>query len=162
MNLRVYVASLIPTYPTPRYDRFLEVAAEHYQNCEVIPAREHWYDTTGWLEGWPCLLRSLHALVAFGEPDGIVGRGTFVEIVDAVEAGREVWIAEQPRRWWPPTLVDAPRCPGGSLRRTRSSCSRRPTRPGEGNDIRSLGTLSVTRGKCLSDDATQHPCRDDR
>jgi hypothetical protein len=111
------MASPLPTYPTTRYDQFLKVVTEHYDDWEVIPARDHWHDNEDWLAGWPSLLGTLDAVVAFAEPKGIIGRGTFAEIADAVEARCEVWIAEQPSRWWPPTLVDAPRCPGVSLRR---------------------------------------------
>jgi hypothetical protein len=105
----VYVASPIPTYATTRYDTFLAVVTEHYQDWQVIPAREHWRNNQDWRAGWTPLLDTLDALVAFGEPDGIIGQA-FVEIVDAVDAGCQVWIAEQPRRWWPPNLVDASAC----------------------------------------------------
>jgi hypothetical protein len=47
---------------------------------------------------------------------GWAGQGTFAEILEAAQAGCEVWIAEQPRRWWPVTLVDAPLCPCESAR----------------------------------------------
>jgi hypothetical protein len=112
----VYVASPIPTFATTRYDHFLEVVVEHYEDWEVIPARSQWHSNEDWRLGWPALLDTLDVLVGFGEPDGIIGQGTFAEIVEAADAGCEVWIAEQPRRWWPVTLVDAPRCPGDSAR----------------------------------------------
>jgi hypothetical protein len=110
--------------------QFLEVVVDHYQDGEVVPARDQWHDTEDWLAGWPSLVGTLDAVVAFGEPDGIIGRGTFTEIVDAVDAGCEVWIAEQPRRWWSPALVDAPRCPGDSARRYAQLVFPTPFTPG--------------------------------
>ena len=71
---RVYVASPIPTYATTRYDNFLAVVTEHHQAWEVIPARDRWRDNQDWRAGWTSLLDTLGALVAFGEPDGIIAR----------------------------------------------------------------------------------------
>jgi len=94
-------------------------------------ARDRW-ENNAELDGAGPPSSALSALVAFSEPDGIIGRGTFIEIVDAVEPGCEVWIAAQPDRWWPPNLVDAPPCLEDSARRYARLMFPAPFPPGRG------------------------------
>lgn len=47
--------------------------------------------TFEWLEQWPGILATLDGLVAFGDEEGWIGRGVFVEVTDALRRGLPVW-----------------------------------------------------------------------
>lgn len=92
---RVYVASPIQTYATPRYDAMLARLRQLLPQAEVLPARDLFTSNEDWRQRWPVLLPTLDALVFF-DHRGSIGRGVYQEIEDAAAAGLTVFYLPHP------------------------------------------------------------------
>lgn len=84
---RVYVASSLHTFDTPRYGTELARIREHFPHAEIVPARGLFGSNADWKRGWPALLPTIDALVFFADDDGYVGLGVWTELCDADERG---------------------------------------------------------------------------
>lgn len=84
---RVYVASSLSTYDTPRYDRMIDAVRSHLPQATILPARDQFTSNQDWRRCWPDLLPTLDAIVYFEDRDGCVGYGVFTEISDALARG---------------------------------------------------------------------------
>lgn len=94
---RVYVASPIQTFATPRYDASVIRIQSHFPEAEMLPAREVFVTNAEWRKCWPALLPTLDAVVFFDDEDGCIGAGTEQEIGDAWIQGTPVFFLP-----WPP------------------------------------------------------------
>ncbi len=95
---RVYIASPISTYQTPRYDRMLTEIAQHYPRAEILQARHLFQSTADWRRRWPQLLPTLTGLVFFSDVDSTIGLGVWSEIQDAADR-IPVWFLDDDGRW---------------------------------------------------------------
>jgi hypothetical protein len=88
---RVYIASPIATFCTPRYDMELQRVRDLLPDADLIPARGAFTNNRDWRARWPALLRTLEAVVFFDDDEGCIGAGTEQEITDAWRAGIPVF-----------------------------------------------------------------------
>lgn len=88
---RVYVASSLSTYGTPRYDTMIAEARALFPRADVLPACDLFADRTDWLRRWPGVLRSLATVVAFADAEGWIGYGVWSEVRDALRRGLPVY-----------------------------------------------------------------------
>lgn len=88
---RVYVASPLHTFDTPRYGRELARIRERFPHAEILPSRGLFTCNADWKRGWPDLLTTLDALVFFADEDGYVGLSVWTELGDADERGIPIW-----------------------------------------------------------------------
>lgn len=88
---RVYVASSLHTFDTPRYNTELARITEHVPHAEIMPARSLFTSHAEWRRGWPNILTTIDALVFFADDDGYVGYGVWTELCDANERGIPIW-----------------------------------------------------------------------
>jgi len=88
---RVYIASSLGSYGTPRYMRRLDQLRTRFPTAEIIEPRLLFRDSADWLRRWPVVLRRIDVLVFFTDPQGTVAAGTIREIVDAVFMGIPVY-----------------------------------------------------------------------
>ena len=92
---RVYLASPLATYFTPRYDRTLTHAQQHFLGAEIIAARGLYATTQEWQRAWPLLVPTLTALVFFTDPQRWIGYGVWTEIKDAMHQGLSIsWLTD--------------------------------------------------------------------
>ena len=84
---RVYVASSLHTFNTPRYDVELNRIRTRFPDAAIIPARGRFHSNRAWRRGWPKLLASIDAVVFFADDDGFIGLGVWTELCDADERG---------------------------------------------------------------------------
>jgi hypothetical protein len=96
---RVYVASPITTYQTPRYDQKLAEIAQHFPRAELLQARCLFRSTADWRRRWPQLLPTLTGLVFFANSDRTVGLGVWSEVQDAVDR-IPVWFLDDGNGWY--------------------------------------------------------------
>lgn len=79
---RVYVASSLSTYDTPRYDRMIDAVRLHFPDADILPARDQFTSNADWRRKWPRMLPTLAAMVFFDDR-GTIGRGVYQEVEDA-------------------------------------------------------------------------------
>lgn len=84
---RVYLASPIPTYWTLRYERYLEHLRRLAPGADLLEPRRLRWTAESWLAEGRELLAGCDALVAFGLPGDIIGRGVARELDWAAELG---------------------------------------------------------------------------
>lgn len=84
---RVYVASSLSTYRTPRYDRMVASVREQFPHATILPARDQFTSNHDWRRRWPDLLPTLQGVVFFADNDGYVGYGVWTELNDALDRG---------------------------------------------------------------------------
>lgn len=101
---RVYVASPLTTYRTPRYGAKLAEINERFPDATLLPARDLFRSTADWRERWPELLPTLTGLVFFAEIDGTIGLGVWSELHDAADR-MPVWYLDDAGRWFPLAVV---------------------------------------------------------
>lgn len=89
---RVYVASPLSTYHTPRYEAMLAHIAARFPAAEILPARDLFGSTAEWRARWPQTLASIDAICVFPDESRWVGRGVWTEVRDAAAAGLPVWV----------------------------------------------------------------------
>jgi len=82
---RVYVASSLSTYSTPRYARELERIRAFFPHADILPARDLFRSNDDWRRRWPELLTTLQAVVFFADDDGYIGYGVWTELTDALD-----------------------------------------------------------------------------
>lgn len=95
---RVYVASPITTYQTPRYDLKLTLIAQHFPRAEILQPRDLFHSTADWRRRWPRILPTLTDLVFFAETDRTIGLGVWSELQDAAGC-IPVWFLDDDDRW---------------------------------------------------------------
>lgn len=95
---RVYVASPITTYGTPRYDLKLALIAQHFPRAEILQPRHLFQSTAEWQKRWPRILSTLTDLVFFAEIDRTIGLGVWSELQDAADR-LPVWFLSDDDRW---------------------------------------------------------------
>ena len=88
---RIYVASPIQTYGTPRYAAMVARLREVTPHAELLLARDIFISNSDWRARWPALLPTIDALVFFDDDDGCIGAGTERELADAWLAGIPVY-----------------------------------------------------------------------
>ena len=88
---RVYVASSLHTFDTPRYSTELARITEHFPNADLLPARGQFTSNADWKRGWSDILTTIDALVFFADDDGYVGYGVWAELTDADARGIPIW-----------------------------------------------------------------------
>jgi hypothetical protein len=88
---RVYLASPIQTYDSPRYERMVAMVAARFPGAEILEARALYRSHQDWLDRWPVILPTLTALAFFSDDDGYIGAGVSREIDDASAQGIDVW-----------------------------------------------------------------------
>jgi hypothetical protein len=88
---RVYVASSLHTFDTPRYNTELARIREHFPHAEIVPARGLFGSNAHWKRRWPDILTTIDALVFFADDDGYVGLGVWTELCHADERGIPIW-----------------------------------------------------------------------
>lgn len=88
---RLYVASPLSTFNTPRYDSELQHLRAHFHHADIVPARGLFTSNAEWKRGWPDILSTIDALVFFADDDGYVGYGVWTELSDAYERGIPIW-----------------------------------------------------------------------
>lgn len=88
---RVYVASSLHTFDTPRYGTELARIRERFPHAEIVPARGLFGSHADWKRGWPGILATIDALVFFADDDGYVGLGVWTELCDAGAHGIPIW-----------------------------------------------------------------------
>jgi hypothetical protein len=96
---RIYVASPLTTYRTPRYDAKLAQIGARFPAATLLPARDLFRSTAEWHEQWPLLLPTLTTLVFFTEIEGTIGLGVWSEVHDAAE-GIPVWYLDDAGGWF--------------------------------------------------------------
>lgn len=84
---KVYVASPLTTYQTPRYDCMCATVRTLFPHADVLPARGLFASNAGWRARWPALLPTLAAVVFFTDDAGWIGKGVWAEISGAAHAG---------------------------------------------------------------------------
>ena len=94
---RVYVASPISTYQSPRYGRALDLIAAHHPGAELLPARWLYADSFDWLECWPAMLATLDGLVYFTAEDRTIGAGVAREVTDVAALGLPIHLLDGDR-----------------------------------------------------------------
>lgn len=82
---RIYVASSLSTYDTPRYARELERIRALFPHADILPARDQFTSNEQWRRGWPEILRTLQAVVFFADDDGYIGFGVWTELTAALD-----------------------------------------------------------------------------
>lgn len=97
LTSRVYVASPIQTFATPRYALMIARIRSLLPDAELVPGRDLFSSSADWRQRWPALLHTLDAVVFFDDVDGCIGAGTQEEIADAERAGIPVFFLT-----WPP------------------------------------------------------------
>lgn len=97
---RIYLASPLSTYRTPRYDAVLALIEARYPHAELLPARSLFQSNEEWRQRWPGLLATLTDLVFFAVPDGSVGLGVWCEVQDAADR-MPVWFVDAADHWHP-------------------------------------------------------------
>lgn len=95
---RVYVASPITTYQTPRYDLKLALIAQHFPRAEILQPRDLFHSTADWRRRWSRILPTLTDLVFFAETDRTIGLGVWSELQDAAGCIL-VWFLDDDDRW---------------------------------------------------------------
>jgi hypothetical protein len=88
---RVYVASPLHTFDTPRYSTELARIRERFPHAEIVPARGLFRSNADWKRAWPAILATIDALVFFADDDGYVGYGVWTELCDADARGIPIW-----------------------------------------------------------------------
>ena len=102
---RVYVASPISTYQSPRYGRALwyqsprygralDLIAAHHPGAELLPARSLYADSFDWVECWPAILATLDRLVYFTAEDRTIGAGVAREVTDVAALGLPIHLLD--------------------------------------------------------------------
>lgn len=92
-RLRIYLASPIGTYASKRYDRMATMAAGHFPDAMIVPARGLYRDTPEWRARWPNKASQYDALAFFADELGFIGIGVAREIADIEALGRPVhWL----------------------------------------------------------------------
>lgn len=92
---RVYVASSLSTYDTPRYDRMISAVRLHVPKADILPARDQFTSNADWRRRWPEILPTLAAVVFFDDR-GTIGRGVYQEIEDAQSVRLPVFYLPHP------------------------------------------------------------------
>ncbi len=96
---RVYVASPITTYRTPRYDLKLVLIAQHFPRAEILQPRHLFQSTADWRRRWPRILPTLTDLVFFAETDRTIGLGVWSEPDQDAARCVPVWFLADDDRW---------------------------------------------------------------
>lgn len=91
---RVYVASPLSTYRTPRYDLMAACVRRHFPGADVLMPLDLFTSNSDWLAKWPAILPTLSAFVAFTDEEGWVGRGVWTEVRDARAHGVPVSVLD--------------------------------------------------------------------
>lgn len=94
---RIYVAHPMTAYGTPWEAKALAELGRLLPGVELIDPSERYSSDSGWLRGWPRMLRSLAGLVVLADEAGTIGTGVLREIVDAL-AARVALAAFDPER----------------------------------------------------------------
>lgn len=128
---RVYVASPLSTYRTPRYNENMARIETLVPKADLLPARELYHSNAEWREKWPDIRSTLQALVFFDDEEGCIGAGTEQELADAYRFGIPVFFLPAPPfdtiipcdasgqvEFWP--VVD------GGMRQTQRVCAAIP------------------------------------
>jgi hypothetical protein len=86
-RLLLYVASPMATYQTPRYDQMLAHARQHFQDGNLMPARDLYSSNAHWQATWPQHLKRIDGVVFFTDTDLTIGKGVVAELSDALRRG---------------------------------------------------------------------------
>lgn len=131
---RVYVASSLSTYDTPRYDRMIDAVRLHFPEADLLPARDQFTSNADWRRKWPRMLPTLAAVVFFDDGDGYLGLGVSTEIVHAHRSGLPVWFLDDAETLHPIDSGTFSEFPGFD-----------PEPPDNGSDIRLFPYLANPR-----------------
>jgi hypothetical protein len=91
---RVYVASPLSTYRTPRYDAMVARVRVLFPQAEILPAREVFRSNADWRARWACIMPTLAAVVVFPDTGGWIGAGVWKEVHDARNHGIPVYVLD--------------------------------------------------------------------
>lgn len=80
----VYCCHPVASYGTEHEQRQLAALDRHLPGAELVNPAQLFTSNTEWAEAWPRLVRTLQALVCFGDEDNIIGAGCWSEIGDAI------------------------------------------------------------------------------
>ncbi len=92
---RIYAAHPITVYGTDHERACLDTLAARFPGAEVFNPAGRYRTSAGWLRAWPRVVRTLSALVVFGDEDGVVGIGCVHEVADAVLLGVPVAVLDE-------------------------------------------------------------------
>ena len=84
---RIYVAHPITTYGSPHESARLRALGELLPGAALINPVASYANNSEWLQTWPRIIRTLTAVVAFGDTAGIIGPGVARELFDAIAVG---------------------------------------------------------------------------
>jgi hypothetical protein len=84
----IYIAASVTMYQDPRYEQAIAWARERYGSA--LPSAVQWESTRHWLEGWPDLLPKLERIVVITDRQGLIGRGVYRELTEAMEYGTPI------------------------------------------------------------------------
>jgi len=88
---RVYIASPLATYKTPRYDTAVRSIQRAMPDARLLPARDQFRSNHHWRRTWRSVLRLTDGLVFFTDTDNTIGAGVARELRDAWDSGIPVF-----------------------------------------------------------------------
>jgi hypothetical protein len=91
-QLTVYVTAPRVVQQTDRYEEYFFKIGHHFKQAAILESRELFPTTKAWLAGWPGVLERLDVLVFIRNEEKYVGKGTFEEIMQAHNAGKEIYM----------------------------------------------------------------------
>jgi hypothetical protein len=93
----IYVSAPDAVRTTDRYEEFFYRIAHHFQGAELLEARELFPTAKAWMKGWKDILERIDTLVFIRNEERAIGHGTWTEMIQAHNAGKQVLLARMNR-----------------------------------------------------------------
>ena len=93
----LYLSAPKAVRQTDRYETFFSLISHHFQGTQLLEARALFPNVKKWRRGWRAVLERIDTLVFLRTAEHTIGYGTWVEVCQAYQAGKQVLLARMTR-----------------------------------------------------------------